>query len=68
MAILIVTENYLEFGLESGQFSLFHKTLSDCFAAVTHIQSFSLPPTPPGFANFSDSALCFLQHQGLESQ
>uniref|UniRef100_H3C8M2 Transmembrane protein 161B n=1 Tax=Tetraodon nigroviridis TaxID=99883 RepID=H3C8M2_TETNG len=38
MAILIVTENYLEFGLETG------------------------------FANFSDSALCFLQHQGLESQ
>ncbi|KAG8012104.1 hypothetical protein GBF38_004563, partial [Nibea albiflora] len=38
MAILIVTENYLEFGLETG------------------------------FANFSDSALHFLQHQGLESQ
>ncbi|KAF3850953.1 hypothetical protein F7725_012725 [Dissostichus mawsoni] len=38
MAILIVTENYLEFGLETG------------------------------FANFSDSALEFLQHQGLESQ
>ncbi|XP_034025982.1 transmembrane protein 161B isoform X2 [Thalassophryne amazonica] len=38
MAILIVTENYLEFGLETG------------------------------FANFSDSALQFLEHQGLESQ
>nr|XP_020450040.1 transmembrane protein 161B isoform X4 [Monopterus albus] len=38
MAILIVTENYLEFGLETG------------------------------FANFSDSALQFLVHQGLESQ
>ncbi|XP_068615470.1 transmembrane protein 161B-like [Brachionichthys hirsutus] len=38
MAILIVTENYLEFGLETG------------------------------FANFSDSALHFLQNQGLESQ
>uniref|UniRef100_A0A671YDP1 Transmembrane protein 161B n=1 Tax=Sparus aurata TaxID=8175 RepID=A0A671YDP1_SPAAU len=38
MAILIVTENYLEFGLETG------------------------------FANFSDSALHFLRHQGLESQ
>ncbi|XP_077456355.1 transmembrane protein 161B [Stigmatopora argus] len=38
MAILIVTENYLEFGLETG------------------------------FANFSDSALHFLEHQGLESQ
>ncbi|KAI3372486.1 hypothetical protein L3Q82_022974, partial [Scortum barcoo] len=38
MAILIVTENYLEFGLETG------------------------------FANFSDSALHFLENQGLESQ
>ncbi|AWP06925.1 putative transmembrane protein 161B [Scophthalmus maximus] len=38
MAILIVTENYLEFGLETG------------------------------FANFSDSALQFLENQGLESQ
>eukprot|EP00064_Thunnus_orientalis_P008533 superscaffoldBa00001021_g8556 len=38
MAILIVTENYLEFGLETG------------------------------FSNFSDSALQFLEHQGLESQ
>ncbi|XP_072438936.1 transmembrane protein 161B isoform X2 [Chiloscyllium punctatum] len=38
MAILIVTENYLEFGLETG------------------------------FANFSDSALQFLEKQGLESQ
>lgn len=38
MAILIITENYLEFGLETG------------------------------FANFSDSALQFLEHQGLESQ
>ncbi|XP_061623183.1 transmembrane protein 161B [Phyllopteryx taeniolatus] len=38
MAILIVTENYLEFGLETG------------------------------FASFSDSALQFLEHQGLESQ
>uniref|UniRef100_A0A8C8DM01 Transmembrane protein 161B n=1 Tax=Oryzias sinensis TaxID=183150 RepID=A0A8C8DM01_9TELE len=38
MAILIVTENYLEFGLEAG------------------------------FANFSDSAQQFLDHQGLESQ
>ncbi|XP_072288884.1 transmembrane protein 161B isoform X1 [Eucyclogobius newberryi] len=38
MAILIVTENYLEFGLETG------------------------------FENFSDSALRFLEHQGLESQ
>ncbi|XP_061584994.1 transmembrane protein 161B isoform X2 [Cololabis saira] len=38
MAILIVTENYLEFGLETG------------------------------FANFSDSAQQFLEHQGLESQ
>ncbi|XP_075303399.1 transmembrane protein 161B isoform X2 [Opisthocomus hoazin] len=38
MAILIVTENYLEFGLESG------------------------------FSNFSDSAMQFLEKQGLESQ
>ncbi|XP_038661254.1 transmembrane protein 161B isoform X4 [Scyliorhinus canicula] len=38
MVILIVTENYLEFGLETG------------------------------FANFSDSALQFLEKQGLESQ
>lgn len=38
MAILIVTENYLEFGLETG------------------------------FANFSDSAVQFLENQGLESQ
>ncbi|XP_048477307.1 transmembrane protein 161B isoform X3 [Rhincodon typus] len=38
MAILIVTENYLEFGLETG------------------------------FVNFSDSALQFLEKQGLESQ
>ncbi|KAM4576121.1 transmembrane protein 161B isoform 2-T2 [Odontesthes bonariensis] len=38
MAILIITENYLEFGLETG------------------------------FANFSDSAQQFLEHQGLESQ
>uniref|UniRef100_A0A8C6TQA0 Transmembrane protein 161B n=1 Tax=Neogobius melanostomus TaxID=47308 RepID=A0A8C6TQA0_9GOBI len=38
MAILIVTECYLEFGLETG------------------------------FENFSDSALQFLEHQGLESQ
>lgn len=38
MAILIVTENYLEFGLETG------------------------------FANFSESALQFLENQGLESQ
>lgn len=38
MAILIVTENYLEFGLETG------------------------------FANFSDSALQFLEKQGLDSQ
>ncbi|XP_024909055.1 transmembrane protein 161B isoform X2 [Cynoglossus semilaevis] len=38
MAILIITENYLEFGLETG------------------------------FANFSDSALQFLETQGLESQ
>ncbi|KAM6965611.1 transmembrane protein 161B [Aplochiton taeniatus] len=38
MAILIVTENYLEFGLETG------------------------------FANFSDSALHFLENQGLDSQ
>ncbi|MEQ2222702.1 hypothetical protein ILYODFUR_029131 [Ilyodon furcidens] len=38
MVILIVTENYLEFGLETG------------------------------FADFSDSAQQFLEHQGLESQ
>ncbi|KAM7391797.1 hypothetical protein PAMP_022454 [Pampus punctatissimus] len=38
MAILIITENYLEFGLETG------------------------------FSNFSDSALLFLEHQGLDSQ
>ncbi|XP_062310336.1 transmembrane protein 161B [Osmerus eperlanus] len=38
MVILIVTENYLEFGLEAG------------------------------FANFSDSALQFLEKQGMESQ
>uniref|UniRef100_A0AAR2LG86 Transmembrane protein 161B n=1 Tax=Pygocentrus nattereri TaxID=42514 RepID=A0AAR2LG86_PYGNA len=38
MAILIVTENYLEFGLETG------------------------------FANFSESAVQFLENQGLESQ
>ncbi|OPJ75607.1 transmembrane protein 161B [Patagioenas fasciata monilis] len=38
MAILIVTENYLEFGLESG------------------------------FSNFSESAMKFLEKQGLESQ
>ncbi|KAK2845597.1 hypothetical protein Q7C36_010451 [Tachysurus vachellii] len=38
MAILIVTENYLEFGLESG------------------------------FANFSESAVQFLETQGLQSQ
>ncbi|KAG9488026.1 hypothetical protein GDO78_007689 [Eleutherodactylus coqui] len=38
MAILIVTENYLEFGLETG------------------------------FTNFSESAVQFLQKQGLESQ
>ncbi|XP_032640780.1 transmembrane protein 161B isoform X2 [Chelonoidis abingdonii] len=38
MAILIVTENYLEFGLESG------------------------------FSNFSESAVQFLEKQGLESQ
>ncbi|XP_062874065.1 transmembrane protein 161B [Trichomycterus rosablanca] len=38
MAILIVTENYLEFGLETG------------------------------FANFSESAVRFLESQGLESQ
>ncbi|XP_038125759.1 transmembrane protein 161B [Cyprinodon tularosa] len=38
MIILIVTENYLEFGLETG------------------------------FANFSDSAQQFLEHQGLDSQ
>ncbi|GAA6111544.1 transmembrane protein 161B isoform X1, partial [Tachysurus ichikawai] len=37
MAILIVTENYLEFGLESG------------------------------FANFSESAVQFLETQGLQS-
>lgn len=41
MAILIVTENYLEFGLETGQFSLFHTASSDYFAAVTHSRSFS---------------------------
>uniref|UniRef100_F6U8E1 Acetyl-CoA acetyltransferase, mitochondrial n=1 Tax=Xenopus tropicalis TaxID=8364 RepID=F6U8E1_XENTR len=38
MAILIVTENYLEFGLETG------------------------------FSNFSESAVQFLEKQGLESQ
>ncbi|XP_073480573.1 transmembrane protein 161B [Aquarana catesbeiana] len=38
MAILIVTDNYLEFGLETG------------------------------FSNFSESAVKFLQKQGLESQ
>ncbi|XP_019338681.1 transmembrane protein 161B isoform X2 [Alligator mississippiensis] len=38
MAILIVTENYLEFGLETG------------------------------FSNFSESAMQFLEKQGLESQ
>ncbi|XP_043320636.1 transmembrane protein 161B isoform X2 [Cervus elaphus] len=38
MAVLIVTENYLEFGLETG------------------------------FTNFSDSAMQFLEKQGLESQ
>ncbi|XP_071302035.1 transmembrane protein 161B-like [Agelaius tricolor] len=38
MAILIVTESYLEFGLESG------------------------------FSNFSESAMQFLENQGLESQ
>uniref|UniRef100_A0A4W4HD83 Transmembrane protein 161B n=2 Tax=Electrophorus electricus TaxID=8005 RepID=A0A4W4HD83_ELEEL len=38
MAILIVTENYLEFGLETG------------------------------FTNFSESAMRFLENQGLESQ
>uniref|UniRef100_A0A4W3I4C4 Transmembrane protein 161B n=1 Tax=Callorhinchus milii TaxID=7868 RepID=A0A4W3I4C4_CALMI len=38
MVILIITENYLEFGLETG------------------------------FANFSDSALQFLEKQGLESK
>ncbi|XP_074059100.1 transmembrane protein 161B isoform X3 [Macrotis lagotis] len=38
MAILIVTENYLEFGLETG------------------------------FTNFSESAMQFLEKQGLESQ
>ncbi|XP_054041025.1 transmembrane protein 161B isoform X1 [Rissa tridactyla] len=38
MAILIVTDNYLEFGLESG------------------------------FSNFSESAMQFLEKQGLESQ
>nr|XP_054411707.1 transmembrane protein 161B isoform X5 [Pongo abelii] len=38
MAVLIVTENYLEFGLETG------------------------------FTNFSDSAMKFLEKQGLESQ
>ncbi|KAL2092367.1 hypothetical protein ACEWY4_012165 [Coilia grayii] len=38
MAILIVTENYLEFGLETG------------------------------FANFSESAVQFLENQGLQSQ
>ncbi|KAI5613162.1 transmembrane protein 161B, partial [Silurus asotus] len=38
MAILVVTENYLEFGLESG------------------------------FANFSESAVQFLETQGLQSQ
>ncbi|XP_029108709.1 transmembrane protein 161B isoform X3 [Scleropages formosus] len=38
MAILIVTENYLEFGLETG------------------------------FTNFSESAVQFLENQGLESQ
>lgn len=40
MAILIVTENYLEFGLETGQFSRFYTALSDYFAAVSHHQSF----------------------------
>ncbi|XP_063138732.1 transmembrane protein 161B isoform X4 [Rattus norvegicus] len=38
MAVLIVTENYLEFGLETG------------------------------FTNFSDTAMQFLEKQGLESQ
>ncbi|XP_062068414.1 transmembrane protein 161B isoform X3 [Lepus europaeus] len=38
MAVLIVTENYLEFGLETG------------------------------FTNFSDSAMQFLEKQGVESQ
>uniref|UniRef100_A0A8D2HDH6 Transmembrane protein 161B n=1 Tax=Urocitellus parryii TaxID=9999 RepID=A0A8D2HDH6_UROPR len=38
MAVFIVTENYLEFGLETG------------------------------FTNFSDSAIQFLEKQGLESQ
>ncbi|XP_068104005.1 transmembrane protein 161B isoform X1 [Hyperolius riggenbachi] len=38
MAILIVTDNYLEFGLETG------------------------------FSNFSESAVMFMQKQGLESQ
>lgn len=42
MAILIVTENYLEFGLETGQFSAFLTALTDDFAAVSHRRSFLL--------------------------
>lgn len=42
MAILIVTENYLEFGLETGQFSPFLAALTDYFAAVSHRRSFLL--------------------------
>lgn len=77
MAILIVTENYLEFGLETGECStmlFLQMTLSvpnkicnppplaTSSELLLNISSFL------GFANFSDSALQFLEHQGLESQ
>lgn len=75
MAILIVTENYLEFGLETGERS------AVCFFQMTPLvtTNFLLVLAPVtdsqsnissflGFANFSDSALQFLEHQGLDSQ
>uniref|UniRef100_A0A4W6G9J2 Transmembrane protein 161B n=1 Tax=Lates calcarifer TaxID=8187 RepID=A0A4W6G9J2_LATCA len=70
MAILIITENYLEFGLETGECSTLLLVsnnqilllLPPVSESLLNISSFL------GFANFSDSALQFLEHQGLESQ
>lgn len=70
MAILIVTENYLEFGLETGEFltndPVGNNQILLLFAPVS--ESLSNVSSFLGFANFSDSALQFLEHQGLESQ
>ncbi|KAI1239732.1 hypothetical protein IHE44_0011160 [Lamprotornis superbus] len=60
MAILIVTENYLEFGLESAFY--FTKGILRLYCNKINIC------VPAGFSNFSESAMQFLEKQGLESQ